>query len=252
MPAQPDCASGQDILALVTCTLAMQSSLTTGPQELRGHIRASGSRVSRDRHSGKPHTGPGPSPRQSATLQRARHRRTDLTRSPVSSSNLPGRRPSGHCVEVVVDSNSNEEILDHVIVAIDIRDKGRVGCACYVASEEKLLCMEEIGGPESNDIVEKCKYTWATQCLTSHVLTVKFDLQPTHLLLSCRADSISSSAHAQLGQADSLAHSGKHRSNQFWPVSIEPSQMTRINRCRIKSMSVPHLILPLNPPSTNY
>lgn len=168
----------------------------------------------------------------------------------MSSRNPPGRRPSGHCVEAGVDSNSNEEILDHVIVAIDIGDKDRVGCACYVASEEKLLCMEEIGGPGSNDIVEKCKYTWVKLCLTSHVLAVKLDLQPTHFLLSCRADSISSSAHAQLGQADSLTHSGKHCSIQFWPV-IEPSQMTRINRCRIKSMSVLHLILLLGPPSTN-
>lgn len=39
-------------------------------------------------------------------------------------------------------------------MAVDIRENGKVGCAYYLAGEERLLCMEEVvrGGM---DIVEK-------------------------------------------------------------------------------------------------
>jgi DNA mismatch repair protein MSH5 len=42
-------------------------------------------------------------------------------------------------------------------MAIDIKDKGKVGCAYYVAGEERLICMEEVIGGGS-EIVEKCEY----------------------------------------------------------------------------------------------
>ena len=52
-------------------------------------------------------------------------------------------------------SDRTEELLDHVIVAIDVMEKGTVGCAYYRAREERLLCMEDVprGGVES---IERC------------------------------------------------------------------------------------------------
>lgn len=44
--------------------------------------------------------------------------------------------------------------MDHIIVALDMRDKDKVGCAYYIASEERLLCMEELTGG-GVDLVEK-------------------------------------------------------------------------------------------------
>lgn len=43
-------------------------------------------------------------------------------------------------------------------MAINVRERGTVGCAYYVAREEKLYCMEDVklGGAE---IVQACKYT---------------------------------------------------------------------------------------------
>ncbi len=40
-------------------------------------------------------------------------------------------------------------------MAVDLRDKGTVGCAYYVAQDEKLYFMEDVkfGGPE---ILETC------------------------------------------------------------------------------------------------
>ena len=48
-------------------------------------------------------------------------------------------------------SDSTEELLDHVIVAIDVKETGNVGCAYYIAREQRLLCMEDVpkGGVES-------------------------------------------------------------------------------------------------------
>lgn len=48
-------------------------------------------------------------------------------------------------------------------MAIDIRDNGNIGCACYVAGEERLLCMEEIAGGGS-DVVEKRENAAAVLC----------------------------------------------------------------------------------------
>ena len=41
-------------------------------------------------------------------------------------------------------------------MALDIGGKGKIGCAYYVAGEERLFCMEEVvlGGV---DIIEKCE-----------------------------------------------------------------------------------------------
>jgi DNA mismatch repair protein MSH5 len=35
-------------------------------------------------------------------------------------------------------------MLNHVIVALDMMSKGTVGCAYYIAREERLLCLEDI------------------------------------------------------------------------------------------------------------
>ena len=47
---------------------------------------------------------------------------------------------------VVNERNELQEAenLELVVMAVDIRDRGRVGCAYYVAREERLFCMEEV------------------------------------------------------------------------------------------------------------
>lgn len=54
-----------------------------------------------------------------------------------------------------VDEDGTDEALDNIIMAIDMKEHGTVGCAYYVAREERLFCMEDIihGG---TDIVETC------------------------------------------------------------------------------------------------
>jgi DNA mismatch repair protein MSH5 len=60
--------------------------------------------------------------------------------------------------------NFNEDVrddsIDEIVMAVDMKPRGTVGCAYYVAAQEKLYFMEdiELGGP---DVIEarKSQYT---------------------------------------------------------------------------------------------
>jgi len=41
-------------------------------------------------------------------------------------------------------------------MAINVGSKNIIGCAYYIAGEERLLCMEETGGGD-HDFVERCE-----------------------------------------------------------------------------------------------
>lgn len=55
------------------------------------------------------------------------------------------------------DDNASDETLDEIVMAVDWKPRGTVGCAYYVAAQEKLYFMEDIesGGL---DIIEAREY----------------------------------------------------------------------------------------------
>lgn len=59
-------------------------------------------------------------------------------------------------------SDGPDESSDHIVMALDIKDRGSIGCAYYVAREERLFCMEDVpkGGLET---VDKCKFVPSSQ-----------------------------------------------------------------------------------------
>jgi DNA mismatch repair protein MSH5 len=61
--------------------------------------------------------------------------------------------------------------MNEIIMAVDLRDRGTIGCAYYVARNERLCLMEDIkmGGL---DIID----------------TLKIHVQPTVVLISNRSD----------------------------------------------------------------
>jgi len=77
----------------------------------------------------------------------------------------------------VIESDAETQLredadaMNEVIMAVDLRDRGTIGCAYYVAREEKLCLMEDIkmGGL---DIID----------------TLKLHVQPTVVLISNRSD----------------------------------------------------------------
>lgn len=76
----------------------------------------------------------------------SRHQPTPARSAAVSLGR--SSHPAGHRVR-------EDDFLDQVIVAIHLKEKGTVGCAYYVAAEERLLCMEEVSGG-GMDIIERC------------------------------------------------------------------------------------------------
>lgn len=65
------------------------------------------------------------------------------------------RIPTNHSSREARDEDLDE--LNEVIMAVDLKDYGTVGCCYYVAREEKLYFMEDIkfGGA---DVVENCMF----------------------------------------------------------------------------------------------
>jgi DNA mismatch repair protein MSH5 len=49
--------------------------------------------------------------------------------------------------------DAEADTLSEVVMAVDMRERGTVGCAYYIASEEKLFFMEDVklGGVEAVD-----------------------------------------------------------------------------------------------------
>ena len=72
------------------------------------------------------------------------------TRSSVASEPA-----SGHDENQDVDDDFGDDSLNEIIMAIDVRMRGTVGCAYYVAKDQRLYCMEDVklGGP---NVVEQC------------------------------------------------------------------------------------------------
>lgn len=78
-----------------------------------------------------------------------------LTQQKLDNSNYSdpsSRAPISEISEAVqaLEDDSNDQdsetdnSLDHVIMAVDMRDKGTVGCSYYVAKEEKLYMMDDV------------------------------------------------------------------------------------------------------------
>lgn len=41
-------------------------------------------------------------------------------------------------------ADENADYLQEIVMAVEIKERGTVGCAYYVAQEEKLYCIEQI------------------------------------------------------------------------------------------------------------
>ena len=110
----------------------------------------------------------------------------------------------------VIEEEYADESLDHVIMAIDIKERNTVGCAYYLAREEKLFCMEDIANG-GIDIVNARRYHQPFP-FTTMTIPVKVAFQPTTVLLSPRADAVADNPD-QLGKVPrpSLVDDGRRR-----------------------------------------
>lgn len=86
-----------------------------------------------------------------------------------------------------VEEREDDDSLNEVIMAVDLRDRGTIGCAYYVAREEKIYMMEDIrfGGTQ---FIETCKSLMPMIPNHANTQKVKLHAQPTVVLLSARVD----------------------------------------------------------------
>ncbi|KAL8859369.1 MAG: hypothetical protein Q9178_004047 [Gyalolechia marmorata] len=132
------------------------------------------------------------------SLQHRNQRESSATSTSRFGSHPPDRNPSsatqsesGFAPEQDADIHEREEddALNEVIMAVDLRDRGTVGCAYYIAREEKLYMMQDVSSG-GIDIIE----------------TLKLHVQPTVILISTKSDESLSThldpAGGNLGSAD--------------------------------------------------
>lgn len=109
------------------------------------------------------------------TLPRPRRdiRETPMTYEHTLSPNHDADIAQIFDIEADDDIREREEsdAMNEIIMAVDMKERGTIGCAYYVAREEKLCVMEDIkmAGLETID-------------------TLKLHVQPTVILISTRSD----------------------------------------------------------------
>jgi DNA mismatch repair protein MSH5 len=88
-----------------------------------------------------------------------------------SSSREEDVIPSHEETEAEIQEREDLDALNEVVMAIEMKERGSIGCAYYIAREEKLCLMEDIK-MAGLDIVE----------------TLKIHVQPTVVLISTRCE----------------------------------------------------------------
>lgn len=85
---------------------------------------------------------------------RSGHQR-DTTRSRAQSTAQSSAAASRNFGDL--DSEFSDDTLNEIVMAVDVRSRGTVGCAYYVARDETLYLMQDtsFGGP---DTVEHCEF----------------------------------------------------------------------------------------------
>lgn len=62
--------------------------------------------------------------------------------------------------------DGDADALQEIVMAVDMRDRGTVGCSYYVAREEKLYFMEDVKFG-SMDTVDVCEISFHSHKLSS-------------------------------------------------------------------------------------
>lgn len=91
---------------------------------------------------------------------------------------------------VIGEDENFADDLGEVVMAVDIKEKGTVGCCFYIAREERLSILSDAqsGG---KDLIDMRELAFSKQVLISTdrlVIIVKLEISPTTILTSTRAE----------------------------------------------------------------
>ena len=125
-------------------------------QDVSRRVRSSSSAVLSERLIAKRQT---PQPKKRVTLRSPTDRASSAAISSRASSEVrltPKVRPED---DTSINDREDNDALDEIVVALDLRERGTVGCCYYVAREEKLYFMDDIkfGGIDVIDTRKSCR-----------------------------------------------------------------------------------------------
>lgn len=89
--------------------------------------------------------------------------RTRSSAPPRSDIGTATNASTGQASQAEHELEDDLDSFNEVIMAVDMKSRGEIGCTYYVAREETLYFMEEVKSG-SVDIVDGCK-SWHPQCL---------------------------------------------------------------------------------------
>ena len=64
--------------------------------------------------------------------------------------------------DIDIEQREDEDSLNEVVMAIDVRDRGNVGCCYYIAKTQQIAILSDVQGGGLG-IVENCTFCTATQ-----------------------------------------------------------------------------------------
>ena len=99
---------------------------------------------------------PSPLPLKRVSLRPASSRAQSAAlsnRDASTAPSSPGTEPEN---DAAINEREESDALNEIIMAVDVKGRGNVGCSYYVAREEKLYFMEDVklGGLEVVDVCE--------------------------------------------------------------------------------------------------
>ena len=124
--------------------------------EVSRRVRSSSSAISSKHFAVREQT---PQPKKRVTL-RSPTDRTICTNTSARGSSEVQQIPSLHPEDdSAINNREDDDALDEIVMALDLRERGTVGCCYYVAREEKLYFMDDVkfGGMDVIDIRRFCQ-----------------------------------------------------------------------------------------------
>ncbi|KAK5234240.1 hypothetical protein LTR47_004831 [Exophiala xenobiotica] len=146
-----------------------------------------------------------------------------------SARTFPGRPllfsegpAQSHITEAARTPPPDDDFGDQIIMAVNIGPKNRVGCAYYIAGEERLLCMEEVVD-RGMDIIER----------------LKIDIQPTTVIVSPRYDGAADGSDSRNRRPVSLVDSVDDQQPLPYEIEVRPSAEFSYDAAVNKILSLP-------------
>lgn len=157
----PDLASPMRRASLTVCEAGAMSFKV--PSKRSRESSVSSARTNSKRHSSISRSSPIVSPHPFSSPQR----RVSLRPPPSSAQSVTSARGSSIAGinrgdepedDAAINEREESDALNEVVMAVDVKGRGNVGCSYYVAREEKLYFMEDVklGGVE---VVDMCWYS---------------------------------------------------------------------------------------------